>query len=144
MQTNRVLASLFEKSGTKPDQRHAYNSRAEKAIYPSKSIKTVEKKDLKSSQSRNDENLVPKVLRNVKNSRGKREPSAERPLKVQPPRPQKTIEIAEPIEIEPDTNRNVELLYDLEYGEDMEKILYATIVMKYFLCFYSIVLAKHC
>lgn len=136
------MASLFGKSdhkSAKKTQTVPYNNKLDAINHKSnishnhqnianKVPMQIEKSDQgKLNKNKTDENAVAKVLNNVKGSKPKRQPNFEGGPKLQLQKPQKIVEVTEPIDIELPVF-NPEILYDRTYGEEMERNIYSMMV----------------
>jgi hypothetical protein len=138
LQTKSLFTSLFGVPPEKPAKKsqEPQMQLTVKGIQQ-KTNKIFDNIEKKSSKPKVDENAVAKLLKNVKAAHAKHveelkkaEPldSRQKGPKFHPFKPQRAPIITEPVEIETLPQIDIELLYDKEYGDDMEKHLFSNLV----------------
>ena len=100
--------------------------------------KNVDDKDKKQGKVKEVNHAVSKLLNNIKASKVKQEEENQKPNvmplaqkqgpRFQPYKPQRAPLTTEPVEVESGPHVDVELLYERDYGDEMEKTLFTNMV----------------
>lgn len=129
MNSKILLSTLFRNSDDNTSLKPQGGSLKQKAErYLSKGTKTIEKNELKFPKIKQEDNAVSKLLNNIKGKKDNQFEGAQKDSAFNVYKAKKTIVVAEPIEIEPSPQISVELLYNKNYGDEMEKHLYFAMV----------------